>query len=50
MKLRNIVWTAVTAVACVAGMVIAGILGSMEWIIAFGFAGLVFASLSNRDR
>jgi hypothetical protein len=50
MNLRNVVWTAVTAVASVVGMIVAGILGSMEWIITFGFAGVVLASLSNRER
>jgi len=50
MNLRNIVWTAVVAAAATLGVIIAGILGSMEWVIASGFIGVIAATLSGRER
>jgi len=50
MNLKNVVWTAVVAAAAVVGVIVAGILGSMEWIIASGFIGVIAAGLSGRER
>jgi len=49
-NLRNIIWTSVLAVACTVGLLVSGILGAMEWVIAFGFAGVIFATLSGMAR
>jgi len=50
MNLRNVVWTAVISAVAGVGVIVAGILGSMEWIVASGFIGLIAAGLSGRER
>jgi len=50
MNLRNIIWTSVIAAAAAVGVIVAGIFGSMEWVIASGFVGVIAAGLSGRER
>ena len=50
MKLKNVVWTAVIAAAAGIGVIVAALLGSIEWIIAAGFIGVISAGLSGRER
>ena len=49
MKLRNIVWTAVAAVAAGLGAIVAAALGNIEMTVALGSAGVIAALLSNRE-
>lgn len=50
MKPSDIVWTAVTAGVAGVGAIVSAVLGSIEWIVAFGSVGVISALLSNRER
>lgn len=50
MNLRNIIWTSVIATSAGAGVIVAGILGSTNWILALGLIGIIAATLGSRER
>lgn len=49
-NLKNLVWTSVIATACGAGVLVSAFLGSLTWVLAFGFIGMISATLASRER
>jgi hypothetical protein len=48
-NLKNIVWASVIAAVCGIGVLVSAFMGSLTWIVAFGFIGLISATLASRE-
>jgi NhaP-type Na+/H+ or K+/H+ antiporter len=49
-NLKNIVWASVIAAVCGIGVLVSAFMGSLTWIVAFGFVGLISATLASREK
>lgn len=49
MNLRNIIWTSVIASVASVGAIVAGVLGNVELVLALGLAGIISATLGNKE-
>jgi NhaP-type Na+/H+ or K+/H+ antiporter len=49
-NLKSIVWSSVIAATCGIGVLVSAFMGSLTWIVAFGFIGLISATLASREK
>jgi len=49
-NLKSVVWSSVIAAACGVGVLVSALIGSLTWIVAFGFIGLISATLASREK
>jgi hypothetical protein len=49
-NLKSIVWSSVIAATCGIGVLVSAFMGSLTWIVALGFIGLISATLASREK
>lgn len=50
MNLKGIVWTSLIAAVAGVSALVSAVFGSEIWVLAFGFVGVISATLASREK